>query len=397
MKKKVAKIILMISALALLCAGCGNSSDKSVMEVTSESAGSSYAMDDVYMVENDAVEYAEEMVDAGTEAPQVDEDTSRKLITTANYSVETDEFDDFTQRIENKAAALGGYVENVNVQNDARDVRSANYVIRIPEANLNSFVEMVSENSNVTYRSTRVDDVTLSYVDLESRIFVLRTEESRLLQMLEEAEDVETMIMVESRLSEVQCDIESMESQLRTFDNRINYSTIYLDVQEVKVFTVVEEQTIGEKIAQGFKNSLYNVGKGISNFFIWLIVASPYLLVIAAVIAGIVFAIRAMVHAGQKKAQKKRMEQQLQMQHLMQNQNPMNGNMFMMNGAAMPGNNPVQPIMQTSGNPQGQSHAQGQADAPAPTNAPASTNVQVKADTLSKSNAPAEKSKNKKS
>lgn len=362
MKKKIAKIILVLSTLMLLCTGCGNSSEKNVNLTESGSAGETYAMDDVYMVENDSMDYSEEMVEEGTDASQVGEETSRKLITTANYSVETDEFDDFTQRVENKTTALGGYVENVNVQNDARDVRNANYVIRIPEANLDSFVEMVSENSNVTYRSIRVDDVTLSYVDLESRISVLRTEESRLLQMLEEAQDVETMIMVESRLSEVQCDIESMESQLRTFDNQIDYSTIYLDVQEVKVFTVVEEQTTGEKIAQGFKNSLYNVGKGITNFFIWLIVASPYLLVIAAVIAGIVFAIRGMVYAGQKKAQKKRMEQQMQMQNLMQNQmqNQMNGGVVMMNGVAMPGNNPVQPAMQSKENPQGQMHANGQ-------------------------------------
>ena len=40
-----------------------------------------------------------------------------------------------------------------------------------------------------------------------------------------------------NRLSEVRYQLESIESQLRTFDNRIDYSTVYLYIDEVEVFS----------------------------------------------------------------------------------------------------------------------------------------------------------------
>lgn len=259
--------------------------------------------------------------------------SNRKLITTVDMNVETDAFDDLVALIESRTAALGGYIEHVSVDNRYDGSRHGNYIIRVPEKRLDEFTNAVSTESNVTNRERSVEDVTLAYVDMQSRKEVLRTEEKRLLEMLENAEDVETMIMVESRLSDVQSDIESMESQLRVFDNQISFSTIYLNVNEVKVFTVIEEETAWTRMVNGFKNSLVGLGRGLTNFGIGLVSSLPYLVFIAIIIFAIVMIIRAIVKSAKKKSAKKKeamqyayYQQQMAYNAAVQNQQVAQGN-----------------------------------------------------------------------
>ena len=99
---------------------------------------------------------------------------------------------------------------------------------------------MVEGVSNITYRQENVEDVTLDYVDVESRKKMLETEQQRLLELLETAESLDDILTIESRLTEVQYELDSKESQLRTYDNQIDYSTVYLDINEVVRYTPQE-------------------------------------------------------------------------------------------------------------------------------------------------------------
>ena len=87
------------------------------------------------------------------------------------------------------------------------------------------------------------------------------------------------MITIESRLSEVRYQLESQESQLRTFDNQIQYSTVYLNIAEVEKYTPVAERTFFEKISDGFTDNLAGVAEDLVNFVIWFISSLPYLVV----------------------------------------------------------------------------------------------------------------------
>ena len=55
--------------------------------------------------------------------------------------------------------------------------------------------------------------------------------------MLSKSEDVETLIALEQRLSDVRYEIESIERSLRNYDMQIKYSTVDLDLREVEVYT----------------------------------------------------------------------------------------------------------------------------------------------------------------
>ena len=80
--------------------------------------------------------------------------------------------------------------------------------------------------------SRSAQNVTSSYTDFEARLSSLNTQEERLLDMLSKSTDVETLIALEQRLSDVRYEIESIERNLRNYDAQIRYSTIDLTIRD---------------------------------------------------------------------------------------------------------------------------------------------------------------------
>ena len=322
---------MMVSALT----GCGGASDaakSAPMAYEAESAydsagydGGSYAFNNAETSatqEAAAEEYAyDDAAEAGGGQTQEVQDAlaGRKLIKNVNLSVETEQFDVLVPNLEKRVTALGGYIEDMSSYNrndhyssdyvGTKYLRYANMTVRIPKENLDTFLNEVGEQSNIVSRSENVTDVTLQYVDLESHKKALTTEQDRLIELMEQAETVEDIITIEGRLSEVRYQLESMESQLRTYDNQISYSTIYLNINEVTKLTPVKEQSTWEKISTGFVDSLYGVGAGLMNFIIRLIINLPYLVLWAVVILVIVLIIKMI-----RKSMKKRKEKRRQLQ-----------------------------------------------------------------------------------
>lgn len=282
------------SGLALLCmlllTGCGGAgADKSMSQEAV--AVDTYATDNLYMSET-----AMEAEEAGGASEISVKDETRKLIRTVGMNVETEEFDTLMQNVTQKVEDIGGYVENSSIYNGSHyngdRSRSADLVLRIPSEKLDEFLSVVSEISNVTSRNENVTDVTLQYVDMKSHKEALEVEKQRLMELLSQAENVDDIIIIESRLSDVRYQIESMESQLRTMEHQVSYSTVSLYINEVKRLTPAQQLTTWEKIRTGFAESLYRVGEGIKNFFIGLIIYLPYLAVWAVVITVIVMVIK---------------------------------------------------------------------------------------------------------
>lgn len=310
-------MIGLVFALLLSTTGCGSSSsydmattESIAMDSASNSTagfyGEKYAESEIAYEEPAAVE------EAGEATEQASVESSRKLIKTVHMNVETENFDELVQMLNQKVEALGGYVEQFS-SSGVENYRYSSITARIPKAKLDEFLETVEGASNITYRQESVEDVTLNYVDMESHKKMLLKEQDRLLELLDEAVTIEDIITIESRLTEVQYQIESMESQLRTYDNQIDYSTVYLEVEEVVRYTPQEPVGTWERIQTGFMENLYSVIDGIKNFFIGLIISIPILVVFFAVIGILALIVRVIIKWEKKHSAKKR-EQQIRMQ-----------------------------------------------------------------------------------
>jgi hypothetical protein len=308
-----------------ILAGCGSSAKYAMSTQATADAASymnaSYAAEEYAYDTGDVYESESSASYEGSDTPEV-QDTSRKLIKNVDLDVETEEFDSLLQTIQAKTESFGGYIESSNTYNGSyyygRSSRNASLTLRIPADALNDFLSTVAEVSNITRKSESVFDVTLQYVDMESHKNALETEQTRLLELLDKAESVEDIITIESRLSDVRYQLESMESQLRTMDNQVNYSTVSLYIEEVTSLTPVEEQSLGEKIRLGFLESIRNVGSGIVNFFAALIIKLPYILVWLIILFFAVKLLKALRKAmagrKEKKPEKKKENEQNQEQ-----------------------------------------------------------------------------------
>ena len=222
---------------------------------------------------------------------------NRKLIRTVDMQVETKEFDALKNDLYAKIAGLGGYIENEYSYNGSsydgtRKTRYTNLIIRIPDAKLDGFVNEIGDMANVISKNSSATDVTLQYTDIESKRDMLRAEQESYLALLEKAESVEDIVYLTERLTEVRYSIESLERQLRVYDNQVDYATVSLNVKEVEVLTpqVVEEKTPGEEIAEGFKASLEDVINSLKHFGMNLIINLPYI-IRALIILGIIYGV----------------------------------------------------------------------------------------------------------
>jgi hypothetical protein len=222
--------------------------------------------------------------------------TTRKLIRTVHLSVETTAFSQLIDDISRSVDDLGGYMESSDISgnsiSDSNGRRYANLTVRVPSEKLDQFVTQVSEQGNVTNKSENTQDVTLQYSDIESRKKSLTIEQERLWELMEQADSVDSIIALESRLSEIRYQLESFESQLRTYDNQVDYSTVTININEVKVLTPTEPASIATRIQKGFRRNLEDTANGLINFFVWFVSSLPSLIVWAIVIILAVLIIR---------------------------------------------------------------------------------------------------------
>lgn len=275
MKKQLSLLLCLI----LLCSltACGANSSASMKTEAMYSAAPMAPME-----ESAAMDMA-----AGTTNSLSENGTSslpegRKWIVTINLDVETEDLDSLLQQLDSEIISLEGYVEDQNIHNGSnyasRRYRSANLTVRIPADRAEQFTGSVSGLANVTSQNLNREDITLQYVATSSRVTALETEEARLLELLAEAETMADLLEIEARLTDVRYELERHASQLRLYDNQVDYATVYLYISEVQEYTPVEEPTFFERIKTTFSHALDGLGKGIVNISVFLIGNSPYLL-----------------------------------------------------------------------------------------------------------------------
>ena len=227
---------------------------------------------------------------------------SRKLIKTVTLNTQTTEFDKAVASIDAQVKSYGGYVENSSLykggyHESSYYSRSADYTIRMPADKLDAFLGEALGELHVTNRSENVEDITLRYTDLESRVKALETEQERLFELMTKAENVDAIIAIESRLSEIRYELESIKSSLRSYDNQVVYSTVYLYINEVKLTSTTGEASFSDKIVYGLKNNLIGLGEMLESLVIFIITELPVIIVLGALLAVFVFIVRKIVRA----------------------------------------------------------------------------------------------------
>ena len=237
-------------------------------------------------------------------APEADvADAASKIIYSANLQAQTTDFDAAIAALDKQITAFGGFIERSDISGDTQYNsdgttsvvnRWADYTIRVPAAKFEEFLRQTEGLGNVTSVSRYAENVTSQYTDYEARLSSLRTQEERLLAMLEKSEDVESLIALEQRLADVRYELESIERNLRNLDLQISYSTVNLYLEEVEIYTptVSVQRTFSEKLSDAFSDGWTGFVRGLQYFCLGLASSLPGLVLFVLIVLAVFFLVR---------------------------------------------------------------------------------------------------------
>lgn len=284
--KKLLALILAIAMVLSLCA-CGS-------KAVSESAASEPREAEAPAAADTAMNYAgglgtvEESItyEASSDAPS---EQGEKIIYSSDVTVETTAFDESLAALNALVERFGGWIQSSSINGSDyystsrgyTPTRSASYTLRIPSERFNELMSSLSELGNVPYNHTYTENVTAQYYDVQARLTAYTTQEARLLEMMELAETVSDVIIIEEKLTELRYEIESLQSTLNNWDRRVSYSTVNVYLEEVHEYTPEAEMSYGEELLRSFVKGLKSVGRFFKNLLVDFIGALPSLVVIA--------------------------------------------------------------------------------------------------------------------
>lgn len=283
-KKKILTAVMAAALLLGLLGGCGSKS----LSMEPDTARNDVYADDGISYET-AMAAPAAMSGAGSNGKSAAGTASiplpenRKWVITMSLTAETENLTDAMGLLAEKIQASGGYVENQSVSGTAVNSGrspSAYITVRVPAEQLDSFVEDVSGMTNVVSSSRYVEDITLRYTDTEGRVKALKTEEARLLELMEQAQTMSDLLEIEERLTEVRYQLENYTSTLRLYDNQVDYATLDLTLREVAKFTPPEKQGFWEKVTSGLADSIVDLGQGLVDVAAWVLIELPYLVLV---------------------------------------------------------------------------------------------------------------------
>lgn len=201
------------------------------------------------------------------------------------------------EEIRQITAGEGGLVSESRIYESQKGQFAADLSLRIPETRFDDFIAQLEELGEAANVHKSSEDVTLSYLDLETRIKNLKTSEKRLLEILAEAGTVEEILTVEQEISRVRGEIEAMTAEFTYLQDQVSFSTIDVFIGEEAIDTGGVSQKpfahIGKRMKEALFQSINFVSTAVAFALVALATLLPVLVVLALVTLVVIWVVRA--------------------------------------------------------------------------------------------------------
>ncbi|MEG0780274.1 MAG: DUF4349 domain-containing protein [Oscillospiraceae bacterium] len=281
MKQKKA-FFLPALVLAILLTGCG--------AVSADGASSPAA------APPSAGEVREELGNFGSDtAASTPDRTSAipknaKLIYTAQLEAETTAFDQTAADLTALVARLGGYFQHSSVSTYGSPYRSGNYTVRIPQKSFDGFLQEAGTLCHLLSQSASAEDVGQVYYDTALRLATQKTKLERLQALLEKADTMESIVALETSISDTELAIEQLSGSLRDYDALIDFSTVDISLQEVSQLSNVEQPATGfaARLGAAFVSGFHGLVSGTEGMLLFFAAHWVLTLLLAAAVVLLV-------------------------------------------------------------------------------------------------------------
>ncbi len=125
-----------------------------------------------------------------------------------------------------------------------------------------------------------VQDVTNDYIDTQSRLTNLRSEQTRLLNLLGHANALGDIITIQDKLTDIEGQIETIEAHLKQLNGQVAFYTIAISLQPLSL-TPAPPAPAGWSLGQTFHDAFaasLGFAQGLLTFLVWLLAYSFYII-----------------------------------------------------------------------------------------------------------------------
>ncbi len=271
------------------------------------------AMEDIPMAPEQAQEraLAEEApiadLDIKVLDEQIGESKLRHVIRTGSIELTVTSTRDKISEVRSIVEGADGLISSSNIYEVREDQYAAHLTLRVPNKNFDLVMEQLQDLGRAKNVQTGSADVTMQYIDLQSRLSNQKVQEERLREILDMAETVEEVLEVERELNRVRGEIETMTAQFNHLKDQVLFSTINLTIREERIPTEMISsgpfENLGSRISVAFTGSVNFILNAVSYMIIAFSALLPVLIILGVIVAIIALLVRSLIKRKKTKAE----------------------------------------------------------------------------------------------
>lgn len=232
-----------------------------------------------------------------------------KIIYTADIEIQTKEFDSTREKLNSLVTQYNGVIDNESYTGGEDYINTYRYdrgngnmtkrrldvVLRIPSEHFKDFMNESGDLGNVIGTTTNAENITTEYYNNQAKLDALQIQLARLQELLQQETDIESIVYLTSEISNLEYQINTMKTTIRTMDIDVAYSTITMSITEVVKYdepTELKEDTFVNRLLDTIKESKDNFLEFLEDILFAIIILLPYLIVLAVILVIIIIPLR---------------------------------------------------------------------------------------------------------
>ncbi|MDR6457293.1 hypothetical protein J2786_000386 [Chryseobacterium vietnamense] len=206
---------------------------------------------------------------------------SKKIIKNGEMKIQVGDIKKTQNQVDEIIKKNNAYIQKEEFQNTDMD-DNLTLIIRVPHKNFDALINSFSEGvGTVLSKNISSNDVTEEYTDVAIKLANKKIYLEKYRDMLKSAATTKDMLEIQENIRELEDEIDVAEGRLRFIDDRVNYSTLNLNLYKEKV-----RSSATSKIGFGsrFADSVTEGWNSFISFLLGIISLWPFFLIIPVIV-----------------------------------------------------------------------------------------------------------------
>lgn len=206
---------------------------------------------------------------------------SKKIIKNGDMKIQVGDIKKTQNQVNEIIKKNNAYIQKEEFQNTDMD-DNLTLIIRVPHKNFDALISSFSNGvGSVLSKNISSNDVTEEYTDVAIKLANKKIYLEKYRDMLKSAATTKDMLEIQEKIRELEDEIDVAEGRLRFIDDRVNYSTLNLNLYKEKV-----RSSATSKIGFGsrFIDSLTEGWNSFMSFLLGMVSLWPFFLLIPVII-----------------------------------------------------------------------------------------------------------------